>query len=152
VRGRGPAFRYLAIHEAGHAVAAIRLRLSLRYTMLLARRQGEGSTVCALRKNGSPSRSEREAVLAYAGYEAETRNFGRDDLAARLRADSDFNNALELARSVVTEDETTAWTNARRDEARELVAAEWSAIEATVDALLERRRLSGAEVRALMTP
>jgi hypothetical protein len=69
--------QYAAVHEAGHAVAAVRLRLSLRYVTLRSRPPDIGSTYCAPGGAGKADRWVREAVVAYAGYEAERRLFGQ---------------------------------------------------------------------------
>jgi hypothetical protein len=146
--------KHLALHEAGHAVAAIRLRLSLRYTMLEAREPHDGSTVISPRPNGSPDRDRREAVLAFAAHEARLMDIGKDfddfDFLVRFECDHDFRAARALAARHVSEEGLDAWLADRRKDARALVVADWDAIQAVTSAILARRKLYGAEVRALV--
>ena len=143
--------RHLALHEAGHAVAAIRLRLSLRYTMLEAREPHQGSTVISPRPNGNPDRDRREAVLAFAGHEARLQDIRKDfDIAVRMECDDDFRSARALAARHMSEERINAWLEDRRKDARALVAADWDAIQAVTSAILARRKLYGPEVRAMV--
>jgi len=150
-RGASEALKILAIHEAGHAIAAIRLRLSLRYTMLEARWPHNGSTVFASSPKGTPGREEREAVLAYAGCAAELQALGNvGDWAVVFRSLDDFDKARTIGRRLVTEGELRPWIDDRRKDARALIAADWLAVQAVADAILERRKLYGPEVRELI--
>jgi hypothetical protein len=66
--------------------------------MLLARRLAEGSTVCSLSRYGTPDRDRREAVLAYAGCQAERRLFGFDNLVTVFGSQRDFDSAATIGR------------------------------------------------------
>jgi hypothetical protein len=67
----------LAAHEAGHAVAAVVLRLSLGYVTLRPRGPEDALTYTQTRRNESPDYLERQAVCDLAGIAAEQLLNGR---------------------------------------------------------------------------
>lgn len=143
--------RHLAVHEAGHAVAAIRLRLSLRYAGLDARAPHLGSTVWAPTSAGSPDRDRREAVCVYAGCEARLHDGASpNDILLVTETKQDFSKALAIGRRLVGEDELRSWVDECRGEARDLIAADWAAVQAVAEAILAHRKLRGSEVRAIV--
>ncbi len=143
--------RHLAVHEAGHAVAAIRLQLSLRYAGLDARAPHLGSTVWSPPSAGRPDRDRREAVCVYAGCEARLRGGASpDDILLVAETKQDFSKAMAIGRRLVGEDELRSWVDERRSEARDLIAADWAAVQAVTEAILAHRKLRGREVRAIV--
>ena len=62
----------------------------------------------------------------------------------------DFDDALAIGRRLVGEDQLHSWVDERRSEARDLIAADWPAVQAVTEAILARRKLPGSEVRAIV--
>jgi hypothetical protein len=140
---------YAAIHEAGHAVAAVRLRLSLRYVTLRSSPPDIGSTYCTPRGAGKADRWVREAVVAYAGYEADVSSARTISQAGSGSAD-DFKEGLRLAQRAGRGDDMSVWIDARRAETRALITEAWGSVEAVANELKVAQRLSGREVRAIV--
>ena len=146
----------VAHHEAGHAVAAFVLHLSIG-------RKGvtivpSDHALGALNIPGTPPRTSRlgaiphatrgrlesYAIAAYAGYEAQKRFCP----SCEFSGDDDEHNASELLSWVSSKNETlSAHLTLARLEARDLVERYWKQIEAVATALLERKTLNREEVR-----
>lgn len=147
--------REVAYHEAGHAVAALVLHLSIG---------AKGATITpsdlahgALKIWGSPPRSRRigalphatrgrlesYAIAACAGYEAQKKFCPGCDFSG----DDDENKASELLTWLSPKDETrSAHMALARLEARDLVERYWKQIETVAEALVERKSLTRDEL------
>jgi len=136
----------LAAHEAGHAVAAVVLRLSLRYVTLGPRGAEDALTYTRTRRNESPDYLERQAVCDLAGIAAEQLLGGRVIFGS---ATGDILHARGIAERLGVED-VKAFIEAKLREADTIVSANRAGVEAVRRALVERRTLKGTEVRALL--
>jgi ATP-dependent Zn protease len=136
----------LAAHEAGHAVAAVVLRLSLRYVTLRPRGPEDALTYTRTRRNESPDYLERQAVCDLAGIAAEQLLNGRVTFES---ATGDIPHARRIADRLGVEDVQT-FIDAKLREAETIVSANRAGVEAVRRALVERRTLKGTEVRALL--
>jgi ATP-dependent Zn protease len=136
----------LAAHEAGHAVAAVVLRLSLRYVTLRPRGPEDALTYTRTRRNESPDYLKRQAVCDLAGIAAEQLLNGRVIFAS---ATGDIPHARGIAERLGVED-VQAFIAAKLREAETIVSANRAGVEAVRRALVERRTLKGTEVRALL--
>jgi ATP-dependent Zn protease len=136
----------LAAHEAGHAVAAVVLRLSLRYVTLRPRGPEDALTYTRTRRNESPDYLERQAVCDLAGIAAEQLLNGRVIFGS---ATGDIPHARGIAERLGVED-VQAFIAAKLREAETIVSANRAGVEAVRRALVERRTLKGTEVRALL--
>lgn len=145
-----------AHHEAGHAVAQSVLThvAKLRRVTIVPDARNLGIAQSHLRPSFRPGVEADlreivdEIVVLLSGAAAERRFAGR---ANHVGAQSDYHKAVALACCVAGgEEEAQAiirWLLAR---AARFVEHRWSAIEAVAQALLERKVLSGAEVRAVI--
>jgi hypothetical protein len=131
----------VAIHEAGHAVAALSLSIQVRCVTLEA---------CSTRRRDDPIAHWSQAVVAMAGPAAEQKFAGYppDRLAMMWRSawKTDRRNAYGWLRrmdSTVTLKQTEAM-------AAHLVAEHWDAIVRVAEALAAESELSGPEISALM--
>jgi ATP-dependent Zn protease len=136
----------LAAHEAGHAVAAVVLRLSLRYVTLRPRGPEDALTYTRTRRNESPDYLERQAVCDLAGIAAEQLLNGRVIFGSTT---GDIPHARGIAERLGVEDVQT-FIAAKLREAETIVSANRAGVEAVRRALVERRTLKGTEVRALL--
>ena len=139
-----------AYHEAGHAVAALALdRPVMRVSI---RPGGDFLGTCAFGKSVfRPSEDwlEREALISLAGLAAEARHTGAYDVASAGR---DLHYARKLAIQRAGNER-----QAERLERRLLAKAEhlldqganWAAVEAIAQALLEAGEISGRQARHL---
>ena len=130
-----------AIHEAGHAMAAIALGTPVRAMTL--------HEVTTMVRRGCPVAQRNEAVIALAGAVAETRHCGYSlDRQAELWGDldawrTDLDNCLR--RLQPTEPIAPAL-----DRARQLVNENWSAIGLLAQALLKHKELDGTAIVAVI--
>jgi ATP-dependent Zn protease len=136
----------LAAHEAGHAVAAVVLRLSLRYVTLRPRGPEDALTYTRTRRNESPDYLERQAVSDLAGIAAEQLLNGRVIWGSWT---GDKEHAEKNAERLGVED-VQAFLHTKLGEAEAVVSANRVGVEAVRRALVERRTLKGAEVRAIL--
>jgi ATP-dependent Zn protease len=144
-----PTSTSLAAHEAGHAVAAVVLRLSLRYVTLRPRGPEDALTYTRTRRNESPDYLERQAVCDLAGIAAEQLLIlnGRVIVGS---ATGDIPHARGIAERLGVE-AVQAFIDAKLREAEMIVSANRAGVEAVRRALVERRTLKGTEVRALLS-
>ena len=146
-----------AVHEAGHAVAAVRFNLGIMFATIVPHKSTLGrvgdfdSDHFRLAEDGvleaDPERGRDVIIYWLAGYIAEVRdckNFG-EIRRARLGACSDFDGAREVLR-------TLAQTSLKPyfKLTRDFVRREWAAIEAVANALLESNTLDDAEVETIV--
>jgi hypothetical protein len=131
--------RRCAVHESGHATAA--LHYSLPILKVTIHSDGGGKTEYA-RRLGS-GEVEVWTAVSYAGPMAELDAFG----------DASEDGDLKAIKTMVA-DLNLGWAQNRYDEfrrrARALMARERSSIRAVADELTRRRSLSGDEVAALV--
>jgi hypothetical protein len=144
--------RRIAYHEAGHAVLACHFGMPVN-SVTLGDSEGQVS-------RESTGVDFVDAVVAYAGLEAECRYMGVD--ADNVILTGQFSDALRAlgvlsARADRLTDLGLDGDAALLDEiadataqARWIVAAEWSGIERVAGALLSEGRLTGAELAGLL--
>ena len=145
-----------AIHEAGHAVAAIFLCHKLRDVSVVPSRSYDGRTRSRWRTRFGEARIgyledhhvgaiQRHIMVCLAGREAARR------VVRRPRGcESDLDSVLALLDRLQT-DETEAnllW-RLLEHRTRKLIACRWVSVERLADALLDRETLSGDEARAV---
>lgn len=149
----------VAIHEAGHAVAAVKLRTGLRTASIVQDDQSfgrvSGATLLRGKSGGtSPTmfrqeRIERQIVVLLSGYAAEEKEFGNS--AEFDGAEQDYQNAFELAGSFVgSQEECNEYIGQLSLRADQLVGDHWSAIKAVAQALLKHQELTRSEVLRLI--
>jgi ATP-dependent Zn protease len=136
----------LAAHEAGHAVAAIVLRLSLRYVTLRPRGPESGLAHTRTALNESPDYLKRQAVCYLAGIAADQLLNGRVTFGSEI---DDIAHARRNAERLGVED-VQEFLRVKQREAEAIVTANRVAVEAVRRALVDRRTLHGAEVRAIV--
>jgi ATP-dependent Zn protease len=136
----------LAAHEAGHAIVAVLLRLSLQYVTL--RPQGPQSALTYTRtpRNESPDYLERQAVCYLAGIAADQLLNGRVTFGSDI---DDRAHAKRNAERLGVED-VQEFLRVKKREAEAIVSANRVAVEAVRRALVARRTLRAAEVRAII--
>lgn len=156
-RGRRDSERLTAYHEAGHALMAELCGQQITHVEIVGDSEHAGTTE-ALRllsdpDEGADLRASREAVecrlkCVLAGIVAESMVSGRprsDDTSG------DLDLAVRLAMKLVDDCEDVL--PLLEDVGAELEAElgrRWSAVELLAGELLERKRLSGSEVRQLL--
>jgi ATP-dependent Zn protease len=147
-----------AVHEAGHAVLAVKLKTGMRRVSIISdvRSDGRVSGSTLLRgRNGKVSlvgtpqdRLEREIIVALAGYAAEKRGCHDAEVGA---AQNDLTHAHQLAWLIFDDDdERDDYVVELNQRAHALVATHWPAIETVAEALMERRELTRRDVVALI--
>lgn len=123
----------LAIHEAGHAVAATRL----------------GCRVCSV----SLDPSEIEVVFRRGDWRTELVVLASGDEAVKRAGSVDVSTADERDAQQLCRQAGRSpiyWVDAKR-QAAELMEREWPAVERVAATLLDRMHLDGSTVRQLMT-
>lgn len=151
--------RLTAIHEAGHAVMAELCGQHLTEVEIEGDSEHAG-TVQSLRFPPDPAEDDSpEAAAAsiearlkcvLAGTVAEGRVSGRDGWD---QASEDLDLAVRLAMRLVDDcEDVPPLLEDVREVVEEELACNWPAVEALAAELLERRSLSGAEVRKLLAP
>lgn len=140
-----------AHHEAGHAVAAIVLGVPVRHaTIIPDEPDAQGRTLGHVRfRSGDadlPSLGHRLLIVTLAGPAAQRRFAPRSPI--RANAVCDFHHA-RLDSETCSSSPAAARSLHRwaQHEARALVAREWLVVEHVAAALIERRTLSGDEIR-----
>jgi ATP-dependent Zn protease len=153
-------YESVAYHEAGHAVAAVLLRLGigrrsvsivpekahgiLGYTHIMARLREQPD--CAT-SEATKSRIEAWAIASLAGDAAELRLDGK----RRFGGHQDFRQAIGLLTYISTSfEQHDARIEAARIGAKDLVETNWPAIQTVARELLSEKTLTGAEVRAIV--
>jgi ATP-dependent Zn protease len=136
----------LAEHEAGHAVVAVVLRLSLRYVTLRPRGPEIALTYTQTVRNESPDYLERQAVCYLAGIAADQLLNGRVTFGSEI---DDIAHAKSNAERLGVED-VQEFLRVKHRQAQAIVCANRVAVEAVRRALVDRRTLQGAEVRAIV--
>jgi ATP-dependent Zn protease len=136
----------MAAHEAGHAVAAVVLQLSLRYVTLRPRGGEAGVAYTRDPQNETPGYLGRSAVCAYAGIAGDELLNGRVIFGSDV---DDVRRAREIAARLGVVD-VSEFLLAKRSAAREVLRANRRAVKEVEVALVERRTLSSAEVREVV--
>lgn len=146
-----------AYHEAGHALASELYGQVLTRVEIVGDTEHSGSTE-TLRfptdpDEGGLSRAEVEAIenqlrCVLAGTVAEAMVSGRDDWD---ETSGDLDEAVRLAMKLVDdcEDVLPLFEDLRED-LEKVLRENWRAIEALADELMDRKSLSGAEVRRIL--
>jgi ATP-dependent Zn protease len=146
-----------AYHEAGHALASELYGQVLTRVEIVGDTEHSGSTE-TLRfptdpEEGGLSYAEIEAVekqlrCVLAGTVAEAMVSGRDDWD---ETSGDLDEAVRLAMKLVDdcEDVLPLFEDLRED-LEKVLRENWRAIEALADELVQRKSLSGAEVRRIL--
>jgi ATP-dependent Zn protease len=151
-----------AYHEAGHAVVAVLLGVGLRKRGVSIIPDVEDDTAgrvhtrSSLRGNPEYDNSRRirfnaedRVVVKLAGIEAQRRFNPRS--VRNYHGSSDFRTAIDLLCYFVGSDaELNAYVRLLRLRARQTVQQFWVDIEAVAAALMEKKRLSGPEVKAII--
>jgi ATP-dependent Zn protease len=136
----------LAVHEAGHAVAACVLRLSLQYVTIRPRGGESGATRTRTVENRSVNYLAREATLALSGVAAEWLLNGRVILGSDW---GDMRMVREIADQLGVVD-YDGFVATKRHEAEEVIAMNREAVKAVSRDLIKRRTLAGSEVRRIV--
>jgi len=148
-----------AYHEASHAVAAISLGLRLRKKGISIERDKDSLGQCYTRKpfRGDPDdasdsrrvKAEKDAIVSFAGYEGQ-RNFcpRSHNGGGKDRRDA----AGLMCHFVGSEREPDAYMKLLQICTEQLLSMEHiqTKIKAVAKALIERKRLSAAEVEAIV--
>jgi ATP-dependent Zn protease len=136
----------LAAHEAGHAVVAVVLRLSLRYVTLRPRGPESALTYTRTARKESLDYLKRQAVCYLAGIAADQLLNGRVTFGSEI---DDRAHAKRNAERLGVED-VQEFLRVKQREAEAIVSANRVAVEAVRRALVDRRTLQAAEVRAII--
>ncbi len=151
--------RLTAYHEAGHAVIAQLCGQQITEVEIVGDDDHLG-TVRSLRFPEEPPPEtdphlptapiERRLLCTAAGMVAESMVSGRDEWDEGCE---DLDAAVRLAMRVVDDcDRVIPFLDIVREHTEELLRRNWKAVETLAGALLERRRMSGEEVRKLLSP
>ena len=135
----------VAHHEAGHAIVAHVLGLSVGSTALEGEGDDWGGTTLV-----KPETTERRIVGLFAGFEAHLRHSPHDEAEAKAGAKDDYELIDSMAVSIdplKTEELKTKL----RGEARAHVEKQWEAISALATELIQHGRLSLASQPRLDT-
>lgn len=132
--------RRAAVHESGHAIAAICYSLPVREVIIDA--DGCGVTRYWAERFGR-ERAEAWVITTYAGPEAEHDIFGDSAAGGDLRAIDAMMQRLGL-------DWTERKLAGMRSAARRLVERERCNISTVADALIEHRHLTAADAKRLL--
>jgi ATP-dependent Zn protease len=136
----------LAAHEAGHAVVAVVLRLSLRYVTVRPRGPQSALTYTRSVRNESPDYLERQVVCDLAGIAADQLLNGQVTFGSEI---ADIAHARKNAERLGVED-VQEFLRVKQREAEAIVSANRVAVKAVRRALVDRQTLQGAEVRAII--
>jgi ATP-dependent Zn protease len=148
-----------AFHEAGHAVMAELCGQHVTEVEIVGDDEHAGSVRSLRFTEERPSEhdpaiptapDERRLLCTAAGMVAEALVSGRDGWDERCE---DLDAAVRLAMRVVDDCENVVpFLEIVREHTEELLRRNWPAVEALADALIERRRMTGEEVRRLLSP
>lgn len=130
-----------AVHEAGHAVVAVRLGMRFVSAHAVPSSNVHGVLFGQTRMMNLPADPMENAIVIYAGPAAEREFFGR----ARPVAGTDRTQLRELAG-----DRGEPWRRRARERARELVRANRAAVERVATALLLHGWLTDGDVLELV--
>lgn len=154
--------RSTAIHEAGHAVAALACGLTVTAMTIVPNEDNWGSTIHGPLACYDDTKRERtaavrvQAVICYAGYEAEKLyNPAADPDCSQCDNVTAFDGLRECPpRNCRCIGDEVYWAALERlrHKARRLVRLHWTRIERVADVLLEQQTLTGPEVAALVGP
>jgi ATP-dependent Zn protease len=151
--------RLTAYHEAGHAVIAQLCGQQITEVEIIGDDDHLGS-VRSLRfpepltpehdPNMPTAPVERRLLCTAAGMVAEAMVSAREGWDESCE---DLDAAVRLAMKVVDDcDRVVPFLEIVRDHTEELLRRNWVAVETLAEALIERRRMSGEEVRRLLAP
>jgi len=154
------ALRSTAFHEAGHVVASIWLQRPFKYVTIepagdaLGHMQGwvPGKWFRPDMELTPRVRSliDAEVSVLFAGGIAEKRHVGRSN---RHSTRSDYSALVDLALYVGGDERTTnAYVKWRQFAAEALIDFHWSEVEQLANALLDQKRMTSTEVRAVLFP
>ncbi len=147
-----------AYHEAGHAVAALALRVRFKHvTIIPNEEEGEAGHLELGRAHmnamvtGADKVLRKHLIITLAGEACQAvREGGRLELPqGSYRSDRGTVGNLLLAYSPFDEVRQQVWFEEGEREALDLIRNRWSAVEAVASALLEHSRLSYAQVREI---
>lgn len=152
-----------AHHEAGHAVVAVVLGITIKQVSIAPNEESLGNCihpdVCQFGYRGAYSRRRiaRDCIIvSYAGVEAE-KIF--DSKAEEWCSLEDEGNAFNLSREFsvlprgcrcVGDEAHLEFLAKLQSEARRLVRKHWPAVEALADALIQKQRVSGEEASRII--
>lgn len=145
----------IAYHEAGHAVAALRLGVPVRHVTIDPENDDGGIVLGHVRfRSGDkdpPSLGHRLLVISLAGPAAQRRYAPRSPV--RVNGASDFAHAQRES-ELCSSDPMAARSlhHWGEREARHLVAREWWLVERIADILIRRRTISGDELQEALAP
>ena len=145
----------IAHHEAGHAVAALRLGVPVHHVTIDPENDDGGIVLGHVRFLGGdkdpPSLSHRLLLVSLSGPAAQRRFAPRSPI--RMNGRSDFEHARcesELVSSSPTAARSlTRWAEC---ESRSFVEREWPLIQNVAALLIERRTLSGDDLQEALAP
>jgi ATP-dependent Zn protease len=157
-RSKDP-LRLTAYHEAGHAVMAQLCGQQITEVEIVGDEELTGS-VRSLRFSEEEASEhdpaiptapiERRLLCTAAGVVAEALARGTDGWD---EGSEDLDAAVRLAMQVVGDCERVLpFLELVQEHTRELLRSNWTAVELLAETLLRRHRLSGEEVRRLLTP
>ena len=148
-----------AYHEAGHAVMAQLCGQQITEVEIIGDDDHAGSVRSLRFLEEEPSEHdpaiptapvERRLLCIVAGMVAESLAGGRTDWDEGFE---DLDTAVRLAMQVVGDCERVLpYLEVAREHAERLLRANWVAVERLADVLVDKRRLSGEEVRKLLGP
>jgi ATP-dependent Zn protease len=144
--GRVKARRLTALHEAGHCVLALHFDRCIGSVSIVAHGEFSGSCDGDLDLSEEPSEEDIQGRLAelLAGHAAVVRAEPRFARWSRLKAGDD----IEKAKSLFMASRDQLRTALQR--AHRIVDAEWKAINAIADALLEHKTIGGQEAQLIV--
>ena len=153
------AFQSSAHHEAGHAVVAWDQGIAIRKLLLVPdlmaggglqyRNPLLGANLDEDKSDRTRLRAEKVIRVCFAGGAAQRRFYQRSKWRAG-RFD-DLVHAAGIAFAIAASgEEARAHLKLREIQAGQIVEFHWAAIEAVAHGLLERRKMTGKEVRAVI--
>lgn len=143
--------RVVALHEAGHAIAAVYLGVKIKTASIEggADHAGIVKLKCRLPANNiTADAGLKHMVIALAGYQAERRGGYR---TAREEWAHDRWCAAEYALRIGTAEEGTLFMRIAEMRARNLIEWRWPAVLSIADALEREKTLSGLDVMRIAT-
>ncbi|OAI54017.1 hypothetical protein AYO44_03805 [Planctomycetaceae bacterium SCGC AG-212-F19] len=126
-----------AYHEAGHAIAAV--GMGVKVLRIHIHQRGRSAGRC----EHAPCSTDAEGVILCGGPAAEFQVSGRWNW---LTADGSDWKRLDALTASMSYRQTCQWRDQRLQEARQLVADNWGAVEWLAGELLRRGEVDGAEI------